>query len=75
MTNPFIGEQTGLVNISNGVEVDASTADGILNFRSQKGKSPGNEVVSDHYLVAFSEGHAFFEAGRSVCRIFSQGRQ
>ena len=31
MTNPFIGEQTGLVNISNGVEVDASTADGILN--------------------------------------------
>jgi hypothetical protein len=31
MTNPFIGEQTGLVNISNGVEVDAFTADGILN--------------------------------------------
>ncbi len=31
MTNPFTGEQTGLVNISNGVEVEASTADAILN--------------------------------------------
>ncbi|CAB4001807.1 Hypothetical predicted protein [Paramuricea clavata] len=31
MTNPFIGEQIGLVNISNGMEVDAFTADGILN--------------------------------------------
>lgn len=31
MRNPFIGEQIGLVNISSGVEVDASTAEGSLN--------------------------------------------
>ena len=49
MTNPFIGEQIGLVNISSGVEVDGSTADGILNA----------EELVEQQFVEFCKGNVF----------------
>ena len=49
MTNPFIGEQIGLVNISSGVEVDASTADEILNA----------EELGEQQFFEFCKGNLF----------------
>ena len=49
MTNPFTCEQTGLVNIANGVEVDASTADGMLSA----------ETLGEHQFSEFCQRNLF----------------